>query len=357
MTKIYSFIAVIAAITVMAFSSCSDDNGVADKSFSETFNTLYAQIPNSTINSRVSIQDDGKAAWSKGDAFVAFDEDGTKATFTLEGNGGEPNGTFKTRGRVTAPNRAVFPAYSLPALNNNIISMSLKADYNTIENSTEFPMLGSIIGDKVNFTHLTGILKIDLTDYTNKYTMVRIVTDKAITGDFKLDLSDSEKGIVATSGEDITKNTISVYRKADESIFYLPIPASNYSFIKVYVLNGKEDTAPKLLMYLMDKTIKRGTIHIVDEVSPSDDLTPLALLERVSVQTDSVKQNQVIDNNWVAVGVKRDYALQYDFENMFDDSVSPFLRCPNQKWSIKAIKIREKSFYTILVSALLRCPN
>ena len=306
----------------MTFSSCSDDNEVADKPFSETFNTLHAQIPNSTTNSRVSIQDDGKATWSKGDAFVAFDEDGTKAVFTLEGNGGEPNGTFKTRGRVSAPNRAIFPAYSLPVLNNNIISMSLKAEYNTIENSREFPMVGSIIGDKVNFTHLTGILKIDLTDYTNKYTMVRIVTDKAITGDFKLDLSDTAKGIVATTDKNDTKNTISVYRKADESIFYVPMPASNYSFIKVYALNGKEDAAPKLLMYLMDKTIKRGAIHIEDEVSPSDDLTPLALLERVSVQTDSVMQSQVIDNNWAAVGVKRDYALQYDFENMFDDKPS-----------------------------------
>lgn len=47
-----------------------------------------------------------------------------------------------------------------------------------------------------------------------------------------------------------------------------------------------------------------------------DGLEPLA--ERVNVQADSARMEQVIDGEWVAVGVKRPYAICHDSNLMFD---------------------------------------
>lgn len=50
---------------------------------------------------------------------------------------------------------------------------------------------------------------------------------------------------------------------------------------------------------------------------------------RVNVQADSARQNEIIDNNWVAVGINKPYALQYD------DKL-PFNGKPSYRFELKA---------------------
>lgn len=46
------------------------------------------------------------------------------------------------------------------------------------------------------------------------------------------------------------------------------------------------------------------------------------LLTRVNVQADTAKTREIIDNEWVAVGIKKPYALQHDYSNLFNGKPS-----------------------------------
>ena len=47
-----------------------------------------------------------------------------------------------------------------------------------------------------------------------------------------------------------------------------------------------------------------------------DTQTLVPLTERVNVQADSARVNQIIDDCWVAVGTKKPHAIQRDFTRM-----------------------------------------
>ena len=50
--------------------------------------------------------------------------------------------------------------------------------------------------------------------------------------------------------------------------------------------------------------------------------TLVPLTERVNVQADSARVNQIIDGCWVAVGSKKSHAIQRDFTRMFNGKPS-----------------------------------
>lgn len=52
----------------------------------------------------------------------------------------------------------------------------------------------------------------------------------------------------------------------------------------------------------------------------SDNLTPLK--ERVNVQADSARTNQIIDGRWVAVGTNKPHTIQLDYSRPFQGKPS-----------------------------------
>ena len=52
----------------------------------------------------------------------------------------------------------------------------------------------------------------------------------------------------------------------------------------------------------------------------SDNLTPLK--ERVNVQADSARANQIIDDRWVAVGTNKPHTIQLDYSRPFGNKPS-----------------------------------
>lgn len=48
----------------------------------------------------------------------------------------------------------------------------------------------------------------------------------------------------------------------------------------------------------------------------------IPIMERVNIQSDSARLNQVVDGEWVCVGLKKDYAIQYDYDIKFDGKPS-----------------------------------
>lgn len=48
----------------------------------------------------------------------------------------------------------------------------------------------------------------------------------------------------------------------------------------------------------------------------------IPIMERVNIQSDSARLNQIVDGEWVCVGLKKDYAIQYDYDIKFDGKPS-----------------------------------
>ena len=74
-----------------------------------------------------------------------------------------------------------------------------------------------------------------------------------------------------------------------------------------------------LVIYMM----AAGCTMLTAQTKNTQTLMPLT--ERVNVQADSARINQIIDGCWVAVGTNKPHAIQRDFTNLFDGK--PSYRC------------------------------
>lgn len=67
----------------------------------------------------------------------------------------------------------------------------------------------------------------------------------------------------------------------------------------------------KIQSFLLVFFIASFYSNAYSQCAAKKDFSPLPF--RVNIQTDSAKLKQIIDNEWVAVGVKKPYAIQYDY--------------------------------------------
>ncbi|MFD1629529.1 heparin lyase I family protein [Pseudopedobacter beijingensis] len=59
------------------------------------------------------------------------------------------------------------------------------------------------------------------------------------------------------------------------------------------------------------------------------------ILTRVNVQADTAKKADIIDNEWVAVGINRPYAVQYDYTHLFNGKPSYRFELKNEDNSLE----------------------
>ena len=82
-----------------------------------------------------------------------------------------------------------------------------------------------------------------------------------------------------------------------------------------------------LAIYMM----MAGCAMLTAQTKNTQTLVPLT--ERVNVQADSARINQIIDGCWVAVGTNKPHAIQRDFTNLFDGK-------PSYRFELKTEEIR-----------------
>ena len=71
-----------------------------------------------------------------------------------------------------------------------------------------------------------------------------------------------------------------------------------------------------LVIYMM----AAGCVMLTAQTKNTQTLVPLT--ERVNVQADSARANQIIDGCWVAVGTNKPHAIQRDYTHLFDGKPS-----------------------------------
>lgn len=79
----------------------------------------------------------------------------------------------------------------------------------------------------------------------------------------------------------------------------------------------------KLFIFFLG-VIFNGGIHLLQ-----NEFKKVPLTERVNIQADSARNNQIIDSCWVAVGINKEYAIQHDYS-------LPFNGQPSYRFELKA---------------------
>lgn len=266
-----------------------------------------------------------RITWDKGDAFRLYyiSKEGDSETLTdqsgkylLSEGAGTPSGRFvfltgvsplelQNTSTTTYSADVVFPEASVKAGTKvHTYTYTLPSEITLTDNTSSrclLPMWGHFADvtstSSLTFSHLSGVLKLTLFNVPAAVKTITVEADKALAGNFDVDLSTAKPQIVNT-GSGSKKLTINLPASAadrDNSL-YIPIPAGTYNSVKVYY-------GSTLTKEWTNKTVEAGTIY-----SASTPYTPTSSEENLKAGGDFETSGEIasIDLGKVASGLKND---------------------------------------------------
>lgn len=238
--------------------------------------------------SKASVDDDGICSWNENDEIAVYDAiSGSFITFTSPYG----DGVFSFVGVPDTEydfTHAFYPA----SVAKSIQAIELPAEYtlNQGKAGSQFPMLGTINGDKLSFSHLAALLKYTIAGIPPTADRIVVSSQEAsLSGEFPLEGSGLDDGWAYGEGEDATVNE-NVDVKADTPLkeiharsgsgnvaisitpgenrtfdFYVPLPIGAYS-CTIQLMEGENVLQSKTTNTLKDveraRLIKMRTINL-----------------------------------------------------------------------------------------------
>ena len=264
----------------MAAVSCSIKE-VAFEQAPEAGNTVI--LGASVEQTKAAISDAGAFSWQEGDAIsVATNAD--LVDFELIDGAGKTTASFK----ATFPDGVEMGQYAISPAGKHVvagdeITINLPAEYVYAEDVTNIPMVGSISENKVKFAAVGGVARFKA-GIPAGAAKVALVTDKKVTGDFKV----AEGIIAAGEGADKVVYTLGTVEQDKNMTFNFPLPVGEYSMTfqildaEGNVLNSLDGSAPH--------AIKAADVLIFDEL----EFASLIEAPLTRVWTNSYK----LDDTW-----------------------------------------------------------
>lgn len=284
---------IVFATVLLALTGCTEDhlvkgsvsNGKIQASFEES------------LASRLVVGEGNALTWSSGDAFKMFNEAGSSSIWTLEGTGGTETGVFVGNALEGTLIGAAFPASANPRIEGNTLKMNLQPELMYAPGICNLPMWASFssLEGAVSFKHLGALLKIDFTDIPEGYNSLTVTTDKAISGTFSADLSQSEPVLQPNANG---KNSVKVSFDAiqgtenNDRLFYIPLPVGEYESINVSISDGTQTLS---IAEWKNREIKRKKVYLASlTYRVSDATTPTEITEELEDMLD-VTANATIE--------------------------------------------------------------
>ena len=240
---------ICTATFLFALASCSNELETDGEVKGNT--ELSVTIGDNTT--RVSVNQQGKTTWSKGDEISVYTTLNRFQTFTLEGDGGNKTGKFI--GYLDADEQIVdYAVY--PAGDHQVSSGGLKINmpqkYNYKSGDAFMPLVAQVTqgANAISFSHAGGLLSCTIKNIPSTAKGFMLITDsKQITGNFDLQSQ-------AIHTKNITgKDTIRLALQEEvtsEMTFNVPLPEGTYNMISVALTNA--DGNP------ISTTLKRSTV-------------------------------------------------------------------------------------------------
>ncbi len=281
MKKILGF----AAMSLLALS-CAEQEGMAPETKPEANGkyTLVAEIE-SPVQTRTTPElvegttNQYGLHWAEGDRISVFAGPTMEnKEFILCDGDKTTSGTF--RGDVNEGENISFAVYPYNAGHNimgNYVMPSVYGDINTeYTPNTNAHMMAQMMGasgpeagatPKMSFTHLGGVLALDLYTIPANVKGVVLTANKGITGEVSFD-DLMEDCVLYAKESNGTNNSITIYFKPKATvrseIFYFPLPVGTYQF-KVECI-GADDQKILVIDSRMDNEITRAGLKIMPKL-------------------------------------------------------------------------------------------
>lgn len=319
---------IVAALCVMM--GCSQEE--LAESLSVPKGSIKASFEQGKSQSRMAVGEKNALTWTKGDAFLIFDE--TQAyQWKLQGDGGEATGTFMgeiPEGKLIG---AAYPASSDVKVVNGKLLMKLPDALTYNASQCNLPMWGAMtsLESGVQFKHLAALLKISFQDIPTGYNKLTVKADKPLSGTFMAEIlneeevvenpiltalpADGESGVVTVTFEAIAEN-----EEDNDRMFYLPLPVGNYASIEVAVSNGNKTIS---LAKWNNKSIERAKVYLASVAYKVTDTTDPAVVstqlegltsDLPSVQVTMTGQIVAQDNAAIEIPVIEDATTNVTLE-------------------------------------------
>ncbi len=302
-------------MALLALSGCSnDDETVNGALLSER--TIVATIENQADTRMTINATDNSLSWSATDVFMVFDETGTKSNTYVTDETSAAGGMFSLKAEDTpleSKKYAFYPSLTENVLGytNSTLKMTLPAaiDATGKELPCNLPMFGNIAENKISFTFMTGLLKLDLNNLPKNTKQIIVTADKQIAGEFTKEVSGNPANLeLAVDSEatetDAKKNTVTVTiatadAEADfNKVVYVPLPTGNYGSITVKFSDGATPNPTVTeLCKLTGKTVARAKVYKVARTYSisSDATTPEDINTDIKSDLESIKSGDVVE--------------------------------------------------------------
>lgn len=257
MKKIY----LLGAVALLAAAGCNKELPQGNLPSGSVVLTASVETDGTKVGATVN-EETKKVAftWTKGDAVAVQTASGFE-TFSLSGNGGEATGEFVGNAAPAAGGVAVFPAAAAGAVSGNNLTLNLPASYTYVAGQTNALLSAKVADNNLAFTHLGGLVAIELKGVPAGAKLVFTAKDKQISGAYTVDLAAEtpQVNVAATTSAADSTLTVNFAEAAVEALVYLPLPVGEYPSWTAKVL-GADDAVLKEVSTTSAKTVARKTL-------------------------------------------------------------------------------------------------
>ena len=233
MKKIYLMLAVACLAAIGCTKEISDNTTVPTGSV-----VLRAKVESDTKVGATVDKENKKVAftWTAGDAIAVQTAEGF-ADFNLEGEGGEANAIFTGNVNPVEGGVAIFPA---AAAGSEPGKVNLPAEYNYAEGQTNALLYATVENNVMSFTHLGGLLSVEINDVPAGAKFVLTAVGQKINGEYTIDATGEVPVLNVTETESAEESTVTInFTDAqDRAVVYVPLPAGDYTSLNAQVFNA-----------------------------------------------------------------------------------------------------------------------
>ena len=222
-------------------------------------------------DTRTTVTDQGRFAWSEGDQVWLQTTDGT-VTGTLSSGAGTSSAEFTYGdyiGELTG--NAAYPYNSGHSVSGDELSFVLPASYDLGSNlsNTNAAMYGEIVGGTIRFNHLAGVMRFVLKNVPAGANRFQITLDKKINGAFTADLTADYPIIEASATTTASEKTVTLHFDAlsgtSDISLYIPLPVGTYTTLALGLYD--DDEALWTYSNIVTNTISRKTLKLMPSVT------------------------------------------------------------------------------------------
>lgn len=252
------------------FISCSDDSkDIAPEPTPQPVQgDLVVTLPSvqASTQSRSDVTVNGTQAnyvWGTSEYVRAFNAKKQSASYSIKkGAEGKSTAPFSTTTKNFEPVYVVYPSNWNSTLTNNKLTFTLPASYSHTDMSQNTPMLGKVSDDKATLTHLSGVLRVSITNLPSEYKTLKVDASLPIAGNFEVaDITAANAQIIPVEGASNLMNSVTVKYQQKDGSFFLALPPAKYESIQVFATG----TASTLIYKASNLEVKKGVVYNVEK--------------------------------------------------------------------------------------------